>query len=77
MSTLPRISGREVVAALLKIGYEKDRQKGSHIVLRQVAYPHRRIVVPDHHEMAKGTLRKKNSSNFCEIDILLTWQDAE
>ncbi|MBO8151785.1 MAG: hypothetical protein DRP92_03880 [Candidatus Neomarinimicrobiota bacterium] len=58
MSTLPRISGREVVAALLKIGYEKDRQKGSHIVLRQVAYPHRRIVVPDHHEMAKGTLRK-------------------
>jgi len=58
MSTLPRISGREVVAALLKIGYEKDRQKGSHIVLRQVAYPHRRIVVPDHHEVAKGTLRK-------------------
>ncbi|RKY46907.1 MAG: hypothetical protein DRP91_08425 [Candidatus Neomarinimicrobiota bacterium] len=58
MSTLPRISGREVVAALLKIGYEKDRQKGSHIVSRQVAYPHRRIVVPDHHEMAKGTLRK-------------------
>ncbi len=58
MSELPRISGREVVAALLKIGYEKDRQKGSHIVLRQKAYPHRRIVVPDHREIAKGTLRK-------------------
>ena len=58
MSTLPRISGREVAAALSKIGYEKDRQKGSHIVLRQKVSPHRRIVVPDHREVAKGTLRK-------------------
>jgi len=58
VSILPRISGREVVAALLKIGYERDRQKGSHIVLRQIAYPHRRVVVPDHREVAKGTLRK-------------------
>ena len=58
MSTLPRVSGRKVVQALLKIGYEKDRQKGSHIVLRQISYPHRRIVVPDQHkEVAKGTLR--------------------
>lgn len=57
MSVLPRISGREVVSALRKIGYEKDRQKGSHIVLRQTSYPHRRIVVPDHREVSKGTLR--------------------
>ena len=54
---LPRASGREVVTALAKLGYEKDRQKGSHIVLRQMAYPHRRLVVPDHKEVAKGTLR--------------------
>ena len=57
MSVLPWISGREVVFALTKLGYEKDRQKGSHIVLRQAAYPHRRLVVPDHKEVAKGTLR--------------------
>jgi predicted RNA binding protein YcfA (HicA-like mRNA interferase family) len=57
VSVLPRISGREVVFALTKLGYEKDRQKGSHIVLRQAAYPHRRLVVPDHKEVAKGTLR--------------------
>ena len=57
MSVLPRISGREVVFALTKLGYEKDRQKGSHIVLRQAAYPHRRLVVPDHKEVAKGTFR--------------------
>jgi len=57
VSILPRISGREVVAALLKAGYARDRQKGSHIVLRQAVHPHRRIVVPDHAEVAKGTLR--------------------
>lgn len=57
MSGLPSISGREVVKALRKIGYEQDRQRGSHIVLRQTAEPHRRVVVPDHREVAKGTLR--------------------
>jgi predicted RNA binding protein YcfA (HicA-like mRNA interferase family) len=51
------VSGREVVRALRKLDYEQDRQRGSHIVLRQVAYPHRRITVPDHDEVAKGTLR--------------------
>ncbi len=57
MGVLPRVSGREVVKALRKIGYEHDRQRGSHIVLRQTSEPHRRIVVPDHAEVAKGTLR--------------------
>ena len=57
MSVLPRASGREVVKALAKVGYEQDRQRGSHIILRQIASPHRRIVVPDHGEVAKGTLR--------------------
>ena len=57
MTVLPRISGREVAAVLVQLGYEKDRQKGSHIVLRQTAHPHRRLVVPDHKEVAKGTLR--------------------
>ena len=57
MSALPRISGREVVQAMKKIGYEQDRQRGSHIILRQTDSPHRRVTVPDHKEIAKGTLR--------------------
>lgn len=57
MSILPRISGQKVVKVLTKAGFEKDRQKGSHIILRQMESPHRRIVVPDHDEVAKGTLR--------------------
>ncbi len=57
MSGLPRVSGREVVKALQKIGYAEDRQRGSHIVLRQTTSPHRRVTVPEHKEVAKGTLR--------------------
>lgn len=56
MTVFPRASGRDVVAALRKVGYEKDRQRGSHIVLRQISAPHRLITIPDHDEIAKGTL---------------------
>jgi predicted RNA binding protein YcfA (HicA-like mRNA interferase family) len=54
---LPVVSGRELVRALEKSGYVVDRQKGSHIVLRQTTEPFRRVTVPDHKEIAKGTLR--------------------
>ena len=57
MVRLPVVSGRDVVRALEKSGYVQDRQKGSHIVLRHAAPPFRRITVPDHKEVAKGTLR--------------------
>lgn len=57
MSALPVVSGREVVKALEKIGYVLDRQRGSHMILRQPTPPHRRVTVPDHKEVAKGTLR--------------------
>jgi len=57
VSALPVVSGREVVTALGKIGYVLDRQRGSHMILRQQASPHRRLTVPDHKEVAKGTLR--------------------
>jgi predicted RNA binding protein YcfA (HicA-like mRNA interferase family) len=57
VSYLPRISGRDVVKAFEKIGYEVDRQRGSHIILRNAEPPYRRLTVPDHDEIAKGTLR--------------------
>ncbi len=55
MSRLPQVSGRETVRALSKVGYEFDRQRGSHIILRQITSPFRRIV--DYKTVAKGTLR--------------------
>ena len=57
MTRLPVVSARDLVKALQKLGYAVDRQRGSHIILRQQGSPFRRIVVPDHNPIAKGTLR--------------------
>ena len=57
MSKLPQISGKDLVKALSKIGYEKDWQRGSHIILRLNISPFRRVTIPNHKEIAKGTLR--------------------
>ncbi len=54
---LPVVSGRESVKAFRKLGYEMDDQHGSHIILRHARPPHRRLSIPDHKELAKGTLR--------------------
>ena len=57
MKKLQLISGREAVQALRKVGYEIDHQTGSHIILRHINSPHRRLSVPNHKTLAKGTLR--------------------
>ena len=57
MSPLPIISGQEIVKAPKKLGFELDRQRGSYMMLRQSFEPYRRIVVPNHRNVAKGTLR--------------------
>ena len=57
MTKLPVVSGKEVCKALGKIGYQVDHQTGSHIILRNENPPHRRLTVPNHKEIAKGTLR--------------------
>ncbi len=57
MSRLPVISCREAVAAFQKVGYEVDHQTGSHLILRHKTTPHRRLTIPNHREIAKGTLR--------------------
>jgi predicted RNA binding protein YcfA (HicA-like mRNA interferase family) len=56
MSQLPGISGRECVKALQKVGFSIKRQESSHIILRRDA-PFAQLVVPDHKELDRGTLR--------------------
>jgi len=48
VSALPVLSGRQLVKILTRLGYEVDRQRGSHIILRHGKPPYRRLVVPDH-----------------------------
>lgn len=56
MSKLPRISGRECVRALEQAGFYIKRQESSHVVLRRDD-PFIQVVVPDHKELDRGTLR--------------------
>jgi len=56
VSRLPRLSGRDCVKALAKVGFYHKRQHGSHIILRR-DNPFAQLVVPDHKELDRGTLR--------------------
>lgn len=56
MTKLPIISGKDCVNSLLKAGFYFKRQSGSHIVLRR-DNPFGQLVVPDHKELDRGTLR--------------------
>ncbi|MCD6415264.1 MAG: type II toxin-antitoxin system HicA family toxin [Planctomycetes bacterium] len=56
MSKLPTISGRKCVKALAKVGFKLKRQQGSHMILRRDE-PFSQVVVPDHKQLDRGTLR--------------------
>lgn len=53
---LPRLSGQECIKALAKAGFVVVRQQVSHIVVRR-SEPFAQVVVPDHKELDRGTLR--------------------
>ena len=53
MPKLPRVSGAQALKALQRLGFEKVRQRGSHIVLRRGAHG---CVIPMHLELKIGTL---------------------
>ena len=55
MSRLPVCSGADAVKAFCRLGYVMDHQTGSHIILRHSNM--RRLTIPNHRELAKGTLR--------------------
>lgn len=57
MGRLRVLSGREVCAILERHGFAAVRQRGSHIVMqRQTSEGTRTVPVPDHGELAIGTL---------------------
>ena len=58
MPKLRRVSGREAIRALERLGFEQVRQRGSHVVLKkQTMEGAVGCVVPLHRELAIGTLR--------------------
>ena len=53
MPKVPRVSGAEAIRSLQRLGFEKIRQNGSHVVMRR---GNNGCVVPMHPELKTGTL---------------------
>lgn len=53
--SLPVISGGELVKFLAKQGFEVQRQKGSHVIVKHS--DGRQTTVPLHRELDRGTLK--------------------
>lgn len=70
MAQLPVISGRDLVRALAKAGWQMVRQRGSHMILvKDISIA--TLSVPDHREVAKGTLRSLIRSSGLSVDEFL------
>jgi len=70
MPPLPILSGREVVKVFRTLGWQVARQSGSHIIMTKEDS----IVtlsIPDHPEIAKGTLRSLIRSANITVDEFL------
>ena len=63
MGALPILSGRDVV----KVGWQMARQRGSHMVLVKTGHM-ATLSVPDHREVARGTLRSLIRSSDMTVD---------
>ena len=59
MKKLPSLKAKDVVRILKKLGFEEDRQKGSHLILIN-NFSHKRTVVPMHSgkDIRKSLLKK-------------------
>jgi len=59
MPKIPRISSAAAIKAFQKLGYEKTRQRGSHIRFWHADYSHRKpITIPHHRALKVGLLQK-------------------
>ncbi len=67
MASLPILSGRDVVKAFTNDGWQMVRQRGSHMILIKVGHM-ATLSVPDHREIARGTLRSLIRSSGLTVD---------
>jgi len=67
MPPLPILSGRDVVKVFAQDGWQMARQRGSHMVLVKPGHM-ATLSVPDHREVARGTLRSLIRSSGLTVE---------
>ena len=68
------LSGKEVRRAFEKDGWEFGRQRGSHMILAKEGHM-ATLSIPDHKEVARGTLRSLIRAAGLTIDEFLALLD--
>ncbi|MFZ5648393.1 MAG: type II toxin-antitoxin system HicA family toxin [Bacillota bacterium] len=56
-SRYPVLPPEKVIKVLMKMGFVKVSQRGSHVKFKNAGQPSRTVIVPMHNELARGTLR--------------------
>ena len=67
MSPVPLLQPREVIKVFERFGWEIARQKGSHIIMTKKGHI-ATLSIPNHPEVARGTLRSLISKAGLTID---------
>jgi predicted RNA binding protein YcfA (HicA-like mRNA interferase family) len=67
MGTLPALSGQQVVRIFESFGWRVARQKGSHVIMVKEEHI-ATLSIPNHKQVAKGTLRSLIRSANLTID---------
>jgi predicted RNA binding protein YcfA (HicA-like mRNA interferase family) len=70
MASLPVLSGQEVVRVFESFGWSVARQRSSHIIMTKGG-ENITLSIPDHKEVAKGTLRSLIRSANLTVDEFL------
>jgi predicted RNA binding protein YcfA (HicA-like mRNA interferase family) len=70
MPSLPVLSGRELVRIFESFGWSVVRQRGSHIIMIKTGEDVT-LSIPDHREVARGTLRSLIRSANLTVDEFL------
>jgi len=71
MGKLANISGKQAVKAFQKFGWEIRGQVGSHVVMTKTGV-RLNLTVPQHSELAPGTLRSLIRNAGVSVDEFLT-----
>jgi len=70
MKKLPLLSGRKVAKVFEYLGWEIARQRSSHIILVKEGHI-ATLSIPDHREVARGTLRSLIAKSGLTIEEFL------
>ena len=71
MKNLPALTAKEVIRALKQLGFQEDRQKGSHLVMYNLKTK-RRAVIPTH---PGRTIKKPLLQSIIEKDAGITVEE--